>query len=171
MTPAAMKVHLKDHKLIAGNGKKIFLARQTIERLRQEHLLLKEEKIKKINERITRIREEGGEDLLTVLTAVSLEKEMIEDRIEKIEETLKQALEIKKNGKNGKIDLGSRVKVEIDGRVLTLQIVESIEANPAEKKISCESPVGRALIGAVAGQVTQVLLEERTLAFKILEVG
>lgn len=49
------------------------------------------------------------------------------------------------------IRIGSVVAVEIDGEPDTLTIVNALEAHPAEGRISCESPVGRALLGARAG--------------------
>lgn len=49
------------------------------------------------------------------------------------------------------IRIGSVVAVEIDGEPDTLTIVNALEAHPAEGRISSESPVGRALLGARAG--------------------
>ncbi|MDP2951149.1 MAG: GreA/GreB family elongation factor, partial [bacterium] len=69
-----------------------------------------------------------------------------------------------------KVHLGSSVKVDMEGQVLHFRIVESIEANPLEKKISHQSPVGKALLGATVGQLVEVLLPQGRLAYRVLEV-
>lgn len=55
------------------------------------------------------------------------------------------------SGHSDGIRIGSVVAVEIDGEPDTLTIVNALEAHPADGRISCESPVGRALLGARAG--------------------
>lgn len=161
-THIAMKAQWKDRKL--------FLARQTIEKLKAEYLSLKEGKLPQIRERITRVREEGGEDIFSVLATISLEEQMVEGRVEEIEKILSCARQLKKNGEKGKVHLGSKVRVGINGKTLTLQIVESVEANPLESKISCESPVGQALLGAKIGQEIEVAISDGRLAYKVLGV-
>ena len=44
------------------------------------------------------------------------------------------------------------------------------EANPAENKLSNESPVGRAIIGHKKGDVVEVSAPRGALKFKILDV-
>ena len=53
---------------------------------------------------------------------------------------------------------------------LEFKIVGSTEANSLQGKISNESPVGRALIGARVGDVVEVLLGDETDHYKILEI-
>ena len=49
-------------------------------------------------------------------------------------------------------------------------IVGSAEANPAENKLSNESPVGKAIIGHKKGDVVEVTAPRGSLKFKILEI-
>jgi transcription elongation factor GreA len=49
-------------------------------------------------------------------------------------------------------------------------IVGSAEANPAENKLSNESPVGKAIIGHKKGDVVEVSAPRGTTKFKILEI-
>jgi transcription elongation factor GreA len=49
-------------------------------------------------------------------------------------------------------------------------IVGSTEANPAENKLSNESPVGKAIIGHKKGDVVEVSAPRGALKFKILEI-
>ena len=49
-------------------------------------------------------------------------------------------------------------------------IVGSAEANPAENKLSNESPVGKAIMGQKKGEVVEVSAPRGALKFKILEI-
>jgi len=54
------------------------------------------------------------------------------------------------------IDIGAKVKVDVDGQREEFMIVGTLEANPVLGKISNESPVGRALIGHKIGDEIEV---------------
>jgi transcription elongation factor GreA len=49
-------------------------------------------------------------------------------------------------------------------------IVGSAEANPAEFKLSNESPVGKAIIGRKKGEVVEVAAPRGSLKYKIIEI-
>ena len=53
---------------------------------------------------------------------------------------------------------------------LEYKIVGSTEANSLKGKISNESPVGKALIGAKAGDVVEVETQAGALKYKVLEI-
>ncbi len=72
--------------------------------------------------------------------------------IAEIEDILAHAVFIDEDGAIEKADVGCNVTVEINGRERTYAIVGSNDADPREGKISDESPLGKALIGAAAGQ-------------------
>src|SRR6266536_1844715 len=50
------------------------------------------------------------------------------------------------------------------------RIVGSAEANPAEQKLSNESPVGKAIMGKKKGEVVEVAAPRGALKFKILDI-
>jgi len=52
----------------------------------------------------------------------------------------------------------------------TYQIVSSVEANPAEGKISNESPLGKALLNAKKGDTVTVDAPEGKIVFKVVKV-
>ncbi len=54
--------------------------------------------------------------------------------------------------------------------ILEYKIVGSTEANSLKGKISNESPVGKALIGAKLGQVIEVETQAGTIQYKVLEI-
>ena len=72
----------------------------------------------------------------------------LEGRIMTVETMLKSAVLIASNGPSDTVILGSRVTVVEEGfEPETYTIVGSAEANPADGRISNESPVGKALMG------------------------
>lgn len=150
---------------------KLQLTPEGIEKLKKELVYFQDKKLPEIEERLVKVREEGGEEMGVLLAGAIMEQEEAERKIDEIEFVLANATKMKKNGESKKVHLGSLVKVEFNGQVLTFTIVESVEANPLDKKISHESPVGQALIGATVGQMVEILLPEGKLAYRILDVS
>ena len=71
-----------------------------------------------------------------------------------------------------KISVGCKVKVhdfEFEEDI-ELKIVGSTEANSLEGKISNESPVGKALMGAHTGDVVEVEMPAGIMKYKVLEI-
>jgi len=75
-----------------------------------------------------------------------------EKRIITLEDTLKNSVVIQQQSGGSVIDLGVTFLVEREGKEMTFQVVGSNEANPLEGKISNESPMGEAFIGAHVGE-------------------
>ena len=68
-----------------------------------------------------------------------------ENRIYELEKKLNESkIYIKKN--NNKVEIGSKVKIEIEDEIETYQIVGINEADIQNNKISYESPLGKALL-------------------------
>jgi len=79
-----------------------------------------------------------------------------EGKILELEEVLKNAVVINKNGGNSIVQIGGTVEINCQGEKQTFTIVGSEEANPAEGKISNESPLGKAFLGHKAGEKVKV---------------
>ena len=102
------------------------------------------------------------------------EQAIIESRIMEIEEQLKIVRVVDASELNNKtVHVGSTVTVvnRETGREATYKIVGSTEAAPAEGKISDESPVGAALIGAAAGDVVEVETPSGVRHFEVLSIA
>ena len=71
------------------------------------------------------------------------------------------------------VRLGSRVKLKdmTGGEVFEYIIVGSAEANPANSRISNESPVGKAILGKPVGSIVDVFAPVGTLKFQVLEIS
>ena len=78
------------------------------------------------------------------------EQKFAESRIQEIQDILKNA-QLIKSGKKSKIELGVTVKISLAGKESEYTLVGPTEANPLEKKISNESPLGKTIFGAKVG--------------------
>lgn len=69
-----------------------------------------------------------------------------------------------------RVGIGSKVIVEQNGKKIEYQIVGDYEADPLNKKISSNSPMGRAIFGKKANEKTQVETPNGILLLKIVQV-
>ena len=82
----------------------------------------------------------------------------------------------KKNGekeiKSGEVSIGTKVRLrDIDAnQTVEYHIVGSAEADPAEHKLSNESPVGKAIMGRKKGDTVEVAAPRGKLKFKIMDI-
>lgn len=97
--------------------------------------------------------------------------EFLDGRIDELEEVLVHA-EIVKNGKlhSSTVQLGTKVKVGHNGIQHLFHIVGEWEADPKEKKISHESPLGRALVGKHVGEKVTVEAPAGKIEYTILGI-
>lgn len=81
----------------------------------------------------------------------------LEGRIEELRDIISRVnvVDIKKSGEE-EVGIGSVVSVTINGKQNEFSIVGEWEADPAAKKISHESPLGKALIGKKVGDNVEV---------------
>ena len=72
-----------------------------------------------------------------------------------------------------KIGVGSKIKLKDmeDGEIEILTIVGSTETDPANGKISDESPIGRATINKQVGDIIEVEAPVGVIKFEILEIS
>jgi transcription elongation factor GreA len=96
----------------------------------------------------------------------------IDSRIQEIENTLKFAKVKSDTEASKKIDIGSKVHVEVEGDKNTFQfeIVGATEADPAVQKISYESPIGKSLYGSKVGDTVKVQTPVGETKYKITKV-
>ena len=102
------------------------------------------------------------------------EQAKVEARIQELEALIENAEIIDESSMDVRsISLGSVVKLydEDFGEEITYNIVGSNQADPLEKKISDQSPIGRALMGKKAGDSVTVTAPAGELRFKVLEVS
>lgn len=149
---------------------KVYLTSKGLEEAKVELNYLKTTKREEITERIRRAREFGDVVENAEYDAALDEQTMVENRIAYLEDVLKNAKVISHSTQNDFVVIGSTVKVELDGETDMLTIVGKVEANPAKKRISNESPLGSALLGAKMGEVVEVATPIVRYKCKVLEI-
>ncbi len=134
---------------------------------------LKVVKRKEVAQKIKEAREQGDLSENAEYDAAKDEQRKIEAKIEELEKILKNAeVVIEDEIDLEKISIGCQVKIldiEYDEE-LEYKIVGSTEANSLKGKISNESPVGKALIGAKVGETVEVETQAGTIKYKVLEI-
>ena len=153
--------------------KKNLLTYEGLQKLESELHNLKVVKRKEVAQKIKEAREQGDLSENAEYDAAKDEQRDIEARIDEIEKILKNAeVVVEEEVDLDKISVGCRVKIldmEYDEE-LDYRIVGSTEANSLKGKISNESPVGRALLGAKVGEVVTVETQAGDLNYKVLEI-
>ncbi len=96
----------------------------------------------------------------------------VEGRIKYLENLLRSAVLIENDGANEIVALGAQVTIVEEGYddEETYVIVGAAEANPSERKISNESPVGKALLGHKKGDKVRVSTPSGTVVFHIKSI-
>lgn len=127
-----------------------------------------------VAERLRQSLEEGG-DLSenAEYEDAKNEQAFVEGEILRLESILSSAQVIEATGKNDEVVLGSRVTVVEKGtkEKEIYFLVGSAEAKPSEGKISHESPLGKALIGAKVGDTVKVNAPDGQISFVIKEIA
>lgn len=157
-------------KLIKKGQKSVYVTAQGLVEARLELSDLKKVKRSEIADRIQRAREFGDLAENSEYDAALEEHAIVEKRIAELEETLKDAKIIEGVSKSDFVVIGSTVVIEMDGEVDEFTIVGSMEADPSKKKISNESPVGSALLGAKVGESVEVTTPIVRYRCKVLEI-
>jgi transcription elongation factor GreA len=153
--------------------KEVILTSQGYKKLASEIEYLQTEKRREVAERIRVAREFGDIAENAEYDDAKNEQAMLEHRIAQLEEKLLSARVItKKEISKDSVSVGATVRLrDIQaGKTVEYRIVGSTEANPAENKLSNESPVGKAIMGRKKGDTVEVAAPRGSLKFKILEI-
>lgn len=155
------------------DAKKVYLTKEGIAELKKEYQELNSDKRPKVLERMTQARSMGDLSENGEYTAAREELSFIDGRIDELEELLKQAVlidEVKKTSKSV-IGMGSTVTVKTNGKEEVFMVVGEWEADPANKKISHESPLGKALLEKKVGETVEVEAPAGKITYTILSIG
>ena len=153
--------------------KKNILTYEGLRRYEDELHELKVVKRQEVAQKIKEAREQGDLSENAEYDAAKDEQRDIEARIEELEKILKNAEVVVEDEVDlDKINVGCVVKVldvEFDEEE-EFKLVGSSEADSLNGKISNESPVGKALIGARVGDTIQVETQAGVIEYKVLEI-
>lgn len=153
--------------------KKNVLTYEGLKKLEDELEDLKTVKRKEVAKKIQEAREQGDLSENAEYDAAKAEQLEYENRIEEIEQILKNAEVVVEDDVNlDRVSIGCKIKL-LDKEMkeeFEYKLVGSTEANSLSGKISNESPVGRAIIGHKVGDTVTVETKVGKLKYKILNI-
>ena len=153
--------------------REIILTPEGYRRLKDEIDYLSTKKREEVADRIKESRYFGDISENSEYDDAKNEQAMLEQRIFALEEKLRSAIVIDaKDVKTDAVGVGTKVTLQDmqRGDVLQYSIVGSAEANPAQHKLSNESPVGRAIMGRAPDDVVEVTVPQGVMRLKVLTI-
>lgn len=152
------------------DSKKIYLTKIGLDALKKEYEELAKVKRPEMVGRVTEARNMGDLAENAEYHAAREELSFIDGRIDELEEMLKQAVLIDdaKPPKAKGVALGSKVTLRVNGKKEDYMVVGEWEADPAAKKISHESPLGKALLGKSIGEKVEVAAPAGKIIYTIV---
>jgi transcription elongation factor GreA len=120
-------------------------------------------------QRLSDARDLGDLSENSEYAAAKQDLSFIDGRITELEEILHGA-KVVTSHKKGSVDVGCKVTLHINGKKENFTVVGEWEADPAQKKISHSSPLGKALLGKKEGDHVEVEAPAGKLLYKILSI-
>lgn len=149
---------------------KFYLTKEGLKKVQEEHgKLLEFKRAKMLGEVPSTLH---SEEVNPEYLAFQEDMSLLEARIAEHENILANAalIKIPSKDKRDVIALGAVVTLEMDGTINEFMIVGTMEADPAQKKISNESPIGKAILGAKVGSTVSPNTSVVSHTCKILKI-
>lgn len=154
--------------------KKIYLTKEGLAQLKKEREELEKVRRPDVLARVSQARSMGDLSENAEYVAAREELSFIDGRLDELEELIRQANIIHESTKSGSsksaVKLGSKVTLTVGGKKEDFMVVGEWEADPAAKKISHESPLGKALLGKKVGEKVEVEAPVGKILYTIVEV-
>lgn len=154
--------------------KKIKLTPEGLKALEEELEYLKTVKRKEVSEKIKVALSFGDLSENSEYDEAKNEQAMVEARINEVEALLKDVEVVSDDDiTTDTVSVGSTVTLKNmkNGKVDTYKIVGSTEAAPLKKKISDESPVGKAVIGHKQNEIVDAEVPSGIIQYQIMEIS
>lgn len=150
----------------------MFMTADGLDKIKSELYELKSNKRKEVAQRIQSARELGDITENSEYESALEEQAFVEGKIEELAEVINRAEVIEKgNLKEQSVNVGSLVRVHLEGTEQEYQIVGELEADPTQNKISHESPLGQALLGKKLGDRFEVMAPVGRLTYTVLKIS
>ena len=146
------------------------LTKEGLDELKAEYAELTKVKRLVAVKRLSDARDLGDLSENSEYAAAKQDLAFMDGRIAELEEIIHSAKVITNHGKS-KVDLGCKVTVHVNGGKRDVYtVVGEWEADPSNKKISHESPLGKALLGKKVGDGVEVEAPAGKIHYKILQI-
>lgn len=152
------------------SGQKTYLTSEGIEKIKRELEEFKTSRRPKAVERLALARGQGDLSENNEYASAKEELSFIDDRIEELEELVKNICLIDEKGKSDCVCLGCKVTVSSGKNENVYHVVGEWEADPGQKKVSHSSPLGKALIGKRIGEEAEFEAPAGKIIFKVLKI-
>jgi len=152
----------------------IYMTIERVQEIEEEIKNLKTKGRKEIAQKIAEARSHGDLSENAEYDAAKEAQQHLEMKIAKLEQILSKVQVIKaEDMPNDKVYILSKVKIKNlkTNLVLEYTLVSPEEADFEKKKISVDSPIGKALIGKKIGEVTEMKAPAGTIQFEILDIS
>ncbi|OGM18782.1 transcription elongation factor GreA [Candidatus Woesebacteria bacterium RIFCSPHIGHO2_01_FULL_38_10] len=150
--------------------KKIQITKEGLEELKKELEELKNVKRPELVERLSDARTQGDLTENSDYHSAKNDLEFLDGRISEIEYVFRNAQVVASSSKNA-VSVGTKVTLRTGRKEHVFYIVGEWEADPAGKKISHTSPLGKALIGKKIGEKVEVEAPAGKIIYEIVSIG
>lgn len=150
-----------------------FVTKQGIEKLRSEYLELTKVKRPEIAERIKEAVSFGDLTENAEYAEAKEEQAFAEGRIMEIEAILRNATVVQPILRNigSGVQIGCAIEVSGAGQRKKLILVGKGEGNPLRGEVSCDSPIGKAVLGKMTGDTITVSTPKGNKQYKIVKIA
>jgi transcription elongation factor GreA len=149
---------------------KVLLTKEGLADLKAEYKELTSVKRPGAVQRLSDARDLGDLSENSEYAAAKQDLAFIDGRILELEEIIRGAKLISGNHTKNQVDVGCKVILHINGKKDEYMLVGEWEADPTAKKISHESPLGKALMGKKVGDKVEVEAPAGKILYKILGI-
>jgi len=150
-------------------SKQEFTTKQGLEDLRKELDYLKNEKTREIAELIRHTASFGDLKENAAYHDAKEKQLFLQMKIKELEDKISNS-EIVEKTDSGVIDVGSKIKLLMDGEEQELEIVSPTMADSMKGKISYDAPLGQSIMNRKVGEEFEVDVSGNKFSCKILEV-
>jgi len=158
---------------MSANGKAVIITEDGFNSMKKELEYLKTVKRHEVADRIKVAREFGDLSENAEYDEAKNEQGFVEGRISELERKLKVVQVIDDEDIHTEdVGVGSVVKIKncVFDNVAEYKIVGSQESDPKNNRISNESPIGSALLGAKVGEIVKVQIPDGEAEYQIIEI-
>lgn len=151
-------------------NQKVQLTLEAFNELKTELDNIKDNRLQTVIDRVAKAREFGDISENSEYDAAQDELAWVHGRMEELTDILNRAVIVQATGSKTQVGVGSLVYIEVNGSAHEFTIVGEWEADPAAKKISHDSPLGKALIGKAIGDSVDVEAPAGKITYVIKDI-
>lgn len=150
----------------------VYITQEGLDKLAEELKHLKTVRRREVVKHIQEAKDFGDLSENSEYEDAKNEQAFVEGRISELEDAIRKAKVIKpQDSANHAVSLGCTVTVECEGDQEVYTLVGATEADPMNRRISVDSPVGQALLGHTKGEKVVVSAPAGKIEYKIKNVS